>query len=571
MIGKGSKILQHFIDNGLIEEALREEVQKEVYDRGKNWEDVLIDKSKESEETVLKMLAESAELEYRESLVGCVVPEIYQNAINVSLARKRKIVGIEVVDDIVKVATSSPFNFQAFDEVSSLLGKDIEPVIAPQKEVENLISRAYQKAEGEFESVMDDFSADNLTSVIKEIEGTEDLTDIANKPPIVKLVNSVIAKALKERASDIHFHPIENGMRIRIRVDGQLEDIQEIPNAIKDAVISRIKVRGKMNIAERRSPQDGRSSIKYSDRDIDLRISVIPTIYGERAVLRILDKTNALLSIEQLGFSLKQQNIIEKLIQSSYGILLVTGPTGSGKTTSLYSFLSRLDSEKLNILTIEDPIEYQLKGISQVQVEPKKNLNFSTGLKNFVRQDPDIIMVGEIRDLETANIAIQSALTGHMVYSTLHTNDASGAVSRLLDLGVEPYLVCSSVVGVIAQRLVRLLCPHCKEEYMPIASELIDLGLEENALNHQSIYRAKGCEKCSHRGFLGRVVISETLIMDDVIRDLVIRKASSAEIKKIAMQRGLISLRRDGILKVLDGKTTIEEILQITHPDYNTA
>lgn len=571
MIGKGSKILQHFIENGLIEESIREDVQREVYDKGKNWEEVLVEKSKESEETVLKMLAESVELEYRDSLVGCIVPQDYLNAVNVSLARKRKVVGIEINGDIVKVATSSPFNFQAFDEVSGLLGKDIEPIVAPQKEVENLISRAYQKAEGEFDSVMDDFTVDNLTSVIKEIEGTEDLTDIANKPPIVKLVNSVIAKALKERASDIHFHPIEDGMRIRIRVDGQLEDIQQIPNAIKDAVISRIKVRGKMNIAERRSPQDGRSSIKYSDRDIDLRISVIPTIYGERAVLRILDKSNALMSIEQLGFSMKQQKIIEKLIQSSYGILLVTGPTGSGKTTSLYSFLSRLDSEKLNILTIEDPIEYQLKGISQVQVEPKKNLNFSTGLKNFVRQDPDIIMVGEIRDLETANIAIQSALTGHMVYSTLHTNDASGAVSRLLDLGVEPYLVCSSVVGVIAQRLVRLLCPHCKEEYTPPATELIDLGLEANSLNHQSIYKAKGCEKCSHRGFLGRLVISETLIMDDVIRDLVIRKASSAEIKKVAMQRGLVTLRRDGILKVLDGKTTIEEILQITHPDYNTA
>ena len=571
MIGKGSKILQHFIDNGLIDEAVRDDVQREVYDRGKNWEEVLVEKSKSTEETVLKMLAESVDLEYRETLQGCIVPDEFSRAVNVSLARKRKIVGIEVNGDIVKVATCSPFNFQAFDEVSGLLGKDIEPIIATQKEVENLISRAYQKADGEFDSVMDDFSADNLTSVIKEIEGTEDLTDIANKPPIVKLVNSVIAKALKERASDIHFHPTENGMRIRIRVDGQLEDIQDIPNSIKDAVISRIKVRGKMNIAERRSPQDGRSSIKYSDRDIDLRISVIPTIYGERAVLRILDKTNALLSIEQLGFSIKQQKIIEKLIQSSYGILLVTGPTGSGKTTSLYSFLSRLDTEKLNILTIEDPIEYQLKGISQVQVEPKKNLNFSTGLKNFVRQDPDIIMVGEIRDLETANIAIQSALTGHMVYSTLHTNDASGAVSRLLDLGVEPYLVCSSVVGVIAQRLVRLLCPDCKEEYTPPASELVDLGLEENALNHQSIFRPKGCEKCSHRGFLGRVVISETLIMDDVIRDLVIRKASSAEIKKIAIQRGLISLRRDGIIKVMEGKTTIEEILQITHSDYNTA
>ncbi len=571
MVSKGSKILQHFIDSGLIDETLREKIQSDVYENSKNWEDALTENCKATEETILKLLAESIELEYRETLQGCVVPEEYLSQINVTLARKRKVVGIEVLGDIVKVATSSPFNFQAFDEISSILNKDVEPVIATQKEVENLISRAYQKADGEFDSIMDDFTVDNLSSVLKEIEGTEDLTDIANKPPIVKLVNSVIAKALKERASDIHFHPTESGMRIRIRVDGQLEDIQDIPNAIKDAVISRIKVRGKMNIAERRSPQDGRSSIKYSDRDIDLRISIIPTIYGERAVLRILDKTNALLSIEQLGFSLKQQKIIEKLIQSSYGILLVTGPTGSGKTTSLYSFLSRLDAEKLNILTIEDPIEYQLKGISQVQVEPKKNLNFSTGLKNFVRQDPDIIMVGEIRDLETANIAIQSALTGHMVYSTLHTNDASGAVSRLLDLGVEPFLVCSSVVGVIAQRLVRLLCPDCKEKYTPPESELVDLGLEANALNHQAIYRPKGCEKCSHRGFLGRVVISETLVMDDVIRDLVIRKASSAEIKKIAIQRGLISLRRDGIFKVMEGKTTIEEILQITHSDYSQA
>ncbi|PCJ57163.1 MAG: type II secretion system protein GspE [Planctomycetota bacterium] len=568
MIKKETSILQYFIDNGVLNDSNKDDVARDVYEEGKSWEEVLIEKTKEPEEVILKLIAKSCDLEFKEELKEYSVPVEFSELVSVSLARRRKIIGIGIDENVMRVATYRPFDFQSIDEISNIIGYDVEPVVASQKEVENLISRAYQKADGEFDSVMDDFSSDTLSNVLKEIEETEDLTDIANKPPIVKLVNSVIAKALKERASDIHFHPTENGMRIRIRVDGQLEDIQDIPSAIKDAVISRIKVRGKMNIAERRSPQDGRSTIKYADREIDLRISVVPTIFGERAVLRILDKSTALMSIEDLGFSENQRPTIENLINSSYGILLVTGPTGSGKTTSLYSFLSKIDAEKLNIMTIEDPIEYQLKGISQVQVEPKKDLTFSTGLKTFVRQDPDIIMVGEIRDLDTANIAIQSSLTGHMVFSTLHTNDASGAVARLLDLGVEPYLICSSVVGVIAQRLIRLLCPHCKEAYEPLEKELENLGLDKETIKDNPIYRAKGCEKCSHRGFTGRSVISETLVMNDTIREMIIRKESASAIKKVALKKGLISLRSDGIYKVIKGLTTIEEILQITHSDY---
>lgn len=391
--------------------------------------------------------------------------------------------------------------------------------------------------------------------------------DLDDKAPVIKLVNLMIYQAAKSRASDIHIEPYEKELKIRFRIDGVLHNTLSPPKRYQSAIISRVKIMSNMNIAEKRLPQDGRIKIKMPDREIDLRVSTIPIVHGERVVMRLLDRGAMFYGLEEMGFSPDKLERFSRLIALPYGIILVTGPTGSGKSTTLYGALSRINTEDRNILTIEDPVEYRIPGIGQIHVKPKINLTFASGLRHILRQDPDVIMVGEIRDLETAEIAIQASLTGHLVFSTLHTNDAAGAITRLIDMGVEPFLVSSSVIAIMAQRLVRVICPKCRERYVPPPETLRALGLSPADLPDGTVSRGKGCDHCMGTGYRGRSGIFELLVIDDEIRQLVLDRISSNVIKKTALGKGMLTLRGDGAQKVAKGITTIEEVLRITQEE----
>ncbi|HOJ15311.1 MAG TPA: type II secretion system ATPase GspE, partial [Deltaproteobacteria bacterium] len=392
-----------------------------------------------------------------------------------------------------------------------------------------------------------------------------DITAMETEAPVIRLVNRLMVQAYRERASDIHVEPYPNDVKVRFRVDGILHDVLSLPKRLHPALVSRIKVMASLNIAEKRLPQDGRIGVKLGDHSVDLRISTVPTVNGERVVMRILDKSSVLLGLEELGFYPDDLATVERLIRQEHGIILVTGPTGSGKTTSLYSMLSRINSPDKNILTIEDPIEYQLKGIGQIPVNVKVGLTFASGLRSIVRQDPDVILVGEIRDLETAEIAIQAALTGHLVFSTLHTNDSASAVTRLIDMGIEPFLVTSSVNAIVAQRLTRKICSHCRQPYHPESETLLEVGLSRELLGSEGyLWRGAGCKECLGTGYKGRTGIYEILLMSDSIKSTILKTSDSNIIKKQAVSEGLHSLREDGARKVKDGITTIEEVLRVT-------
>jgi len=403
------------------------------------------------------------------------------------------------------------------------------------------------------------------------LEDGEDLLDVANKAPIIKLVNMILFQALKMRASDVHIQPYADRVQVRYRVDGILYDMESAPKKIQDAIISRIKVMSKMDIAERRLPQDGRATLRIGQGDVDVRISSVPSSNGERIVMRLLDKTARVYRLEEIGLDSDNLAMLRKYIAYTHGIIFVTGPTGSGKTTTLYAGLTEINAAEKNILTIEDPIEYNIDGISQVQVNNKKGLTFAAGLRSFLRQDPDVMMVGEVRDNETAEIAIRAALTGHMVLSTLHTNDSASAVTRMLDIGVEPYLVSSSVLLVIAQRLVRLICPKCKKQVAPDKStvkKLKEAGIAPDAFADGKVWIGEGCDYCFNSGYVDRTAIYEMLPVDDGVKDQIMDRAGASIIKKSAIERGsLNTLRMDGIQKVLRGATTIDEILRVTQLD----
>jgi general secretion pathway protein E len=390
---------------------------------------------------------------------------------------------------------------------------------------------------------------------------------VVNRPPVIRLVNDILFRALQLRASDIHVHPYESKIQIRYRIDGILYDTLSLNKNVLPLVISRIKVMAGMDIAERRLPQDGRCSVRLGQREVDLRISTVPTSYGERSVLRLLDKSTGLFGLNELGLCNEDLQKFDSLLNNSHGVIFVTGPTGSGKSTTLYACLNRINSAEKNVITIEDPIEYQLEGISQIQVASKKGMTFATSLRHVLRQDPDVIMIGEVRDIETARMAIQSSLTGHLVFSTLHTNDSAGAVSRLLDLGVEPYLVSSSLIAIIAQRLVRKVCPECKEPVKPSRPELIELGLGKMDNDSQKFFVGTGCERCFQTGYRGRTGIYEMMQIDSETQDLIYKRESAGTIKRNALNAGMKTLRMDGARKVLDGITTVSEVLRVTQAD----
>jgi general secretion pathway protein E len=488
----------------------------------------------------------------------------FTRKIPIQYLKKQKIVPLETPDAFL-IAVNDPSNFQAVDDLMRLVGRhDAELVLASEGAILSAIGFAYdlgRDSAQEFTEIMNGESAD---SIISEIEETADLLDEASDAPIIKLVNLVLAQAIKDRASDIHIEPYANSLKIRYRIDGMLYNLLNLPRRIQSSLVSRIKIMAKLNIAEKRLPQDGRIEVRIGDKSVDIRVSVIPTAFGERVVLRLLDKSQALLTLSDLGLDDTKIKLFDRLIKSPYGIVLVTGPTGSGKTTSLYAALSKINSPEINIITIEDPIEYQIEGIGQIQVNPKIDLTFATGLRSIVRQDPDVILVGEIRDRETAEIAIQSSLTGHLVFSTLHTNDAASAITRLIDMGIEPFLVSSSVIAIVAQRLVRVLCPRCKEEYEPDAESLIDAGIPRSAINGRPIFRRKGCNACMNTGYRGRTGIFEIMNMDEGVKKLILKTSDSNQINEEATRNGMSTLVQDGARKVLEGITTVEEVLRVT-------
>ncbi|MFL5302420.1 MAG: type II secretion system ATPase GspE, partial [Anaeromyxobacteraceae bacterium] len=473
--------------------------------------------------------------------------------------------------DAVRVAVADPLDTAAQDAVSMLVGAPVAPEVATPATVLDAINAVYDRAANEHEKLMEDLETGDLETVAHELEEPTDLLDADDEAPIIRLVNSLMFRAVKERASDIHILPEEKDISVRYRIDGVLREVIRPPKRYQASISSRIKIMGGLNIAEKRLPQDGRIRIKLAGKDVDIRLSTVPTAHGERIVMRLLDKANVVLDLAQLGFESWQLKIMDGLVTRSHGIVLVTGPTGSGKTTTLYGAIAKINSPDLNILTIEDPVEIQMKGIGQVQVNPKIELTFASGLRSFLRQDPDVILVGEIRDLETAEIAIQASLTGHLVFASLHTNDAAGAVTRLADMGVQPFLVASSLHGVLAQRLVRVLCPHCKKAYRPTKEELEQASITPKILasagNPQVLYKAQGCPACQNTGYQGRTGIYELMLIDDDVRQLILKNVDSGSIKKAAVERGMLTLMEHGAYKVAQGITTAAEVLSVTAED----
>ncbi|MDO5673358.1 MAG: type II secretion system ATPase GspE [bacterium] len=469
------------------------------------------------------------------------------------------------------LALADPAFFQQADDLARLLEwEGVAWVLAPEAEIVKAINAAYDQTSAQVaDQVMQDMDEEDPASILTAIEETADLLDDTSDAPVIKLVNLVLTQAVREGASDIHIEPYRDRVKIRKRVDGILYDMYTPPRHSQARLVSRIKIMAGMDIAEKRLPQDGRIEIRIAQRNVDIRISTLPTAFGERVVMRLLDKANTLLPLGDLGLSAADFQLFRRLIAAPHGIILVTGPTGSGKTTTLYSALNVLNTPDINIITIEDPIEYQINGISQMQVNARIGLSFASGLRTIVRQDPDVILVGEIRDGETAQIAIQSALTGHLVFSTLHTNDAAGAVTRLIDMGVEPFLVASSVNAIMAQRLVRTICPQCREPYQPSAELLQLAGLPPAAVANSELqfYRGCGCSACRQTGYRGRIGIFELMPLSPVIKNLLLTTSEAGKIKEAALAEpdgGMRSLRDDGIAKVLAGITTLEEVFRVS-------
>ncbi|MFL5275121.1 MAG: type II secretion system ATPase GspE [Myxococcales bacterium] len=562
-------IAQGVVSPEKVDEALN--VQAE---RGGRLGDALVSLKVCNEEQILKALAAQLELPYQMRLTPEEVAQDLVKLVPINFAKQSRLLPLRIEGDggdrQAIVALSDPLDTGTLDSVRLLLDAPVLPLLVPSQAILDCINLVYDRAANEAEQLVGDLEAGGLDTVAHELEEAQDLLDSSDEAPIIRLVNSLLFRAAKERASDIHVEPQERDICVRFRVDGVLQEVIRPPKRFQNSIISRVKIMGGLNIAEKRLPQDGRIRVKLAGRDIDIRLSTTPTVYGERIVMRLLDKSAVLLDLAEIGMDTDQLAKMESLIHKSHGIVLVTGPTGSGKTTTLYAALSKINRPDLNIMTIEDPVEYQLKGISQTPVNPKIELTFANGLRSFLRQDPDVIMVGEIRDLETAEIAIQASLTGHLVFSTVHTNDAAGAVTRLVDMGVEPFLVASSLVGVLAQRLVRVLCKDCREPYFPTAEELREIGLTTEQVRKTSggkLYRPVGCDHCNGTGYRGRAGIYEIMMLDDDIRQLILKNVDSGTIRKTAAQKGMRSLMDDGANKVLRGTTSVAEVLSVTQDD----
>lgn len=516
-----------------------------------------------TESQFLEILAKQLGLNFVRSINDREIPEELLKKVPTRFAKKYHVLPIRYVEGDVEVITSDPLNTGVLDDVRILLEQPVRTSISPSHIIMEAINRSYDRV-STADTAIEDFEANVIDDTA--LNEPVDLLDSEDEAPIIRLVNSILYRSVKDRASDIHIEPFERELAVRFRIDGDLYDILKLPKRVQNSVTSRIKLLGALNIAEKRLPQDGRIRIKIAGKDIDLRLSTVPVAYGERVVMRLLDKSAVVLELKTLGFQKRMLETMNELITKPYGIILVTGPTGSGKTTTLYAALSAVNREDVNIITVEDPIEYQLAGIGQIQVNEKVGLTFANGLRSILRQDPDVILIGEIRDKETAEIAVQASLTGHLVLSSIHTNDASSCVARLVDMGIEPFLVASSLIGILAQRLVRKLCMECREPHSPTAEELRRLGLESLPAG-STVYRPKGCEHCYHTGYRGRLGIFELLPIDENLRSVILKNSDAVSIKRASMAQGFQPMRIDGIRKILQGVTTMEEVLAATAED----
>jgi general secretion pathway protein E len=534
--------------------------------RGVPLPEVLVQQRFVTDDTLLQAHSQQLGWPYWKALPEHEFDVTLMTKVPLAFARRHCLVPIRMQDGAALVATSRPLDVQPLDDVSLLLKVPVEPVLSSEREILSVLNRLYETSGQTAAQVIEELDAQALGHLVHELQEPRDLLEHDSEAPIIQLVNLILSQAVYDRASDIHIEPFERSLVVRYRVDGVLHEVLSPPKALQARILSRLKVMADLNIAETRLPQDGRISVRVRDHDIDIRVSVVPTTFGERMVLRLLDKSAAVFALADIGFPPSLLPVYNRLIRQAHGIILVTGPTGSGKSTTLYATLQRIKTPELNIITVEDPVEYQLQGVGQIQVNPKIDLTFANGLRSILRQDPDVIMVGEIRDRETAEIAIQASLTGHLVFSTLHTNDAASAVTRLIDMGIEPFLIASSMLAMLAQRLVRLICPACRASTVPAQEIVHDLSrtAEIWIRDGGQFAQGAGCEVCSGSGYRGRTGIYELLTLDDTIRELIMQRANANTIKAAAVKAGMRTLLQNGSQKVLEGLTTAEEVLRVT-------
>ncbi len=531
--------------------------------------DILVQEGMLKESVMIDALGEAFAIPVTHELDPDTVDGELASQVPIAFAKTNALLPLQREGEhLIHVALANPFDTAPLDDLHLLFqGAEIVPTLSSRRTIVECINRVYDRTGVNSAQELAEDAATDLNALATEISAEpEDLLESADEAPVIRLVNSLLQQAIKERASDIHIEPFEKDIRVRFRVDDVLyEPMKPLPRSLQSSIVSRVKIMGNLNIAEKRLPQDGRIRLKIAGRDYDVRLSVLPVAHGERVVMRLLPRTQELLNLKKIGVNPKQLQTLEKLIARPNGIILVTGPTGSGKTTTLYSALAGINTADKNILTIEDPVEIQLPGVGQIEINPKVGLTFAGGLRSILRQDPNVVLVGEIRDLETAEIAIQASLTGHLVFSTLHTNDAPGAITRLVDMGVEPFLVGSSLVAVMAQRLVRVLCTTCKESHLATPAELAEIGVRTQ--QRVQIYRPTGCPDCNQTGYRGRCGIFELMLVDDDIRALITQNTDSKTIKKKAMSKGMNTLRGDGARKVLQGITSIAEVIRATEEE----
>lgn len=520
------------------------------------------------QEDILKSLSIQMGFPYTNEIVPEEVPMDLITQVSINFAKKNELIPLRREDGHVVIGIADPLNHFAMDDLNLIFDCPIRPLIASSQEILDAINACYNRQVGGDQGVMSDLNEENLDMVAHELEEVQDLLDASDdEAPIIRLVNQLMFRAVKQKASDIHIEPFEKDLMVRFRIDGVLYDIMHPPKKAQNSILSRVKIMASLNIAEKRLPQDGRIRIKIAGKDIDIRVSTLPTSFGESIVMRLLDRSKVLMTLDTVGFHGENLKTIRNLIHHSHGIFLVTGPTGSGKTTSLYAALTEINVPDVKIITVEDPVEYQLPGINQTQVNAKIDMTFANGLRAILRQDPDIVMIGEIRDKETAEIAIQASLTGHLVLSTLHTNDSASSATRLIDMGVEPFLIASSLIGIIAQRLVRTVCTDCGESYNPSDYELEQLGVSREQVQGKRIYKAKGCSACLETGYVGRTGVHEVLVVNDEVRALITKSCDAMTMKRTAMRHGMVTLREAGIRLIFEGRTTIDEVLAITQED----
>lgn len=562
MIKKRDPVEKILLDNEKITEKTLEEIKRNDFQRGKYLGKVLVDHGYIHSQVLLETLSQELGFPYLQAadfpkdtmpIPGLEISEVF--------LKEKQVLPLTMGDDCLTLAAFDPFDLETFENLKISLGKEIKINLSSQEDILEGIERFYGRGHSAMGRMVSRIQEEE--DIEFDLESAEHIRDMASEAPVIKLVNHIVNQAIDMGASDIHLEPFADDLILRYRIDGMLYEHEAPPKRLNSAIVTRIKIMAHLDIAERRLPQDGRIRVKSQGKDIDIRVSTLPTLFGESVVMRILDRGNIIVHLNHLGFPKQELERYQKLIHKPYGQILVTGPTGSGKTTTLYGSLEKINTPDKKIVTIEDPVEYQLRGVNQIHIKPQIGLTFANGLRSIVRQDPDVIMIGEIRDSETADIAIQSALTGHLVFSTVHTNDAAGAITRLQEMGIESFLISSALLCVLAQRLVRVICKECKESFPIEPGVLQEMGITDPG--SPTAFRGQGCAHCNETGYRGRTGIYELLVVDDDIRQIILSRASSQEIRERAIQSGMTTLRQDGWSKVLEGITTVEEIIRVTH------